>query len=257
MMRVVVITVAGVSSRFNAGMAEKEKCLKAIYSDGDVRDTLLMHLVQKCSYADRIIIVGGYQYNELQKYIKEYMPICLKEKILLVYNRNYNDFASGYSLYLGLEEAFKISQLEDILFCEGDLDVERDSFENVVSSENSVITYHCGAVRADRDVVVYKGGDGRYHYIFNSAHGLLKITDAFTCLYNSGQVWKFTEISELKMANEAFRAKRNTGINLQIIQKYIDSIPQNRIEAIELRRWTNCNTRDDYAHIKAMWKAEN
>ena len=43
-MRAAVITVAGISSRFNEGIEEDKKCLKAIYTEGNTSDTLLSHL---------------------------------------------------------------------------------------------------------------------------------------------------------------------------------------------------------------------
>ena len=70
-MKVAVITVAGISSRFNEGIEEAGRCLKAIYTEGNLSDTLLFHLVKKCSYADRIIVVGGYKFEDLEQYITE------------------------------------------------------------------------------------------------------------------------------------------------------------------------------------------
>ena len=48
-MRAAVITVAGISSRFNEGIEEDKKCLKAIYTEGNTSDTLLSHLSIKPS----------------------------------------------------------------------------------------------------------------------------------------------------------------------------------------------------------------
>ena len=47
-MKVAIITVAGISSRFNEEIEDENKCLKAIYSEGSVKDTLLYHILNKC-----------------------------------------------------------------------------------------------------------------------------------------------------------------------------------------------------------------
>ena len=60
-MKAAIITVAGISSRFNEGVTEDRKELKAIYSENGSQNTLLYHLLLKCSYADKIILVGGYK----------------------------------------------------------------------------------------------------------------------------------------------------------------------------------------------------
>ena len=67
-MKAAIITVAGISSRFNEGVPEDKKELKAIYTEGNEKDTLLYHLLLKCSFADKIIIVGGYKFEDLNKY---------------------------------------------------------------------------------------------------------------------------------------------------------------------------------------------
>ena len=51
-MKVALITVAGISSRFNEGIPEERKVLKAIYSERDGAPTLLSHLVGQCAYAE-------------------------------------------------------------------------------------------------------------------------------------------------------------------------------------------------------------
>ena len=58
-MRAAVITVAGISSRFNEGIEEDKKCLKAIYTEGNTSAKLISQLGRKCRYAYKIIIFGG------------------------------------------------------------------------------------------------------------------------------------------------------------------------------------------------------
>ncbi len=252
-MRIALITAAGISSRFNEGVEENQKRLKAIYTDGDASHTLLARLTDKCSYADRIIVVGGYKYDELKQYVRTKLPAEIRKKIILIYNEFYRELASGYSLYLGLEEAFRHPDLEEILFAEGDLDMDRDSFEAVINLEGTVLTCSYKPIEASRDVVLYRDDKGSYRYIFNCSHGCLKIDDYFSCIYNSGQIWKFADMEALKEANRIFGSGEKDGANLKIIQEYINRIPQEKITVAGLQRWTNCNTRQDYMRIKKGW----
>ena len=57
----------------------------------------------------------------------------------------------------------------------------------------------------------------------------------------------------LGKANRYFKNNIIEDTNLGIIQKYFDLIDNNEIEVIELKRWVNCNTRDDYKIIKEYW----
>lgn len=274
-MKTAVITVAGISSRFNKGIPEAEHVLKAVYYREDMRDTMLFHLLQKCAFADRIVVVGGYRFEELERYIKTLDVQCGEQKMsyrteepdpapaitvadvlqktILVRNDRYEDLASGYSLYAGVEEALKQGSSE-VLFAEGDLDVDDPSFARVVSAERSVLTYNREPVYADRAVVLYRNAEGNYRYAFNAEHGLLSIDEAFSCLLNSGQVWKFTDMNALRKANKAFYNEKKDGTNLYIIQKYLDEgVP---CSLVGFERWINCNTREDYDRITARW-AEN
>lgn len=249
-MKSAVITTAGISSRFNEGVPETEKQLKAIYGGGE--QTLLFHLVQRCMFADRVIVVGGYKFDDLKKYLSGLRPE-VRDKIVLVYNKHYKTLSSGYSLYIGLMEAFKYRS-DEILFVEGDLDVDRNSFDNVIKSKKSVITYNCEPIYANKAVVLYKDGNDRYRYAFNSSHGMLKIEEPFSCILNSGQIWKFIDMEKLKMASDKFFSEEKDGTNLLIIQDYFDRVTE--ADLIGLKRWTNCNTRKDYEQIVSYWEEE-
>ncbi|MGI5102626.1 DUF6564 domain-containing protein [Treponema vincentii] len=255
-MLVAIITVAGVSSRFNQDIAEKDKVLKCIYYEKNRDDTLLKHLLDKCCFADRIIIVGGYQYQSLQAYCSK-LPKRLYDKLELVYNSHFSDLSSGYSLYLGLEKAFSFGRdVTKVLFAEGDLDVDDLSFNRVAESELNVLTYTFLPIYASTSVVLYKNKDNCYKYTFNSRHGLLKIDEDFSCIFNSGQIWKFTDISKLKIASEKFIKNSRDETNLVLIQNYIDLCIQDDFELVGIQKWTNCNTRHDYKNISIYWEAE-
>ena len=129
-MRAAIITVAGISSRFNEGVLEEQKTLKAIYNEHNPHDTLLVHLVEKCAFADRIIVVGGYMFDQLQSFVSVNLQKSFPQ-LVLVRNDHYADLASGYSLYLGITKALDLGA-DELLFVEGDLDIDDESFEKIV-----------------------------------------------------------------------------------------------------------------------------
>ncbi len=249
-MKISIITIAGISSRFNEGIPENEKVLKAVYFEKDNTHTLLYHLLLKCTYADKIVIVSGYKADAINKYL-ETIDEEIREKIIEIYNPHFADYGSGYSLYLGLNESMKYNP-EEILFVEGDLDIDDESFNNVVKSPGSVLTYSFEPIIANKAVVLYVDANNRYRYAFNSNHGLLTIDSPFASIYNSGQVWKFTEMEKLKKAADSFFKENKEDTNLAIIQNYLDE-GVNAV-LVPLKRWTNCNTRDDYKKILGYWE---
>ena len=251
-MRTAIITVAGISSRFNEGVPEDKKELKAIYSENSPQNTLLYHLLSKCSYADKIILVGGYKYESLEAFYRSELASEFPQ-VELVKNYHYEDLASGYSLFLGIRKAMEYNP-DEVLFVEGDLDIDGASFESVIQSQKSVLTYTSEPIYANKAVVLYRNGDGRYKYAFNSAHGLLTIDEPFSCILNSGQTWKFVNSEALKASNDEFEGLEIDGTNLRIIQRYIEKVPADSIELIKFDRWTNCNTKDDYRNILNYWR---
>lgn len=255
-MKVVIITIAGVSSRFNEGISEENKRHKIIYYEKNKEHTLLYHMLTKCLFADKIILVCGYKHNEIRIYCED-LPQEMKDKIVTVYNKHYSDLGSGYSLYLGIkavEEMF--DNISEILFVEGDLDVDMDSFSNVIFSKKNVLTYCSEPIYANKAVILYKDANNHYRYAFNSEHGLLRIGDAFSLLLNSGQIWKFMDLGKLVCAANRFSTDGVNGTNLCIIQNYIEFCNSEDFELISLKRWTNCNTREDYRKIVSYWEGE-
>ena len=223
-MKIAIITVAGISSRFN-----------------------------RVSSYDKIIVVGGFKFDNLAAYMSENVSAELKEKISLCNNDHYDDLSSGYSLYLGVKEALSYDNVDEILFVEGDLDIDDESFSNVVKSQKNVITYNKEPIYSNKAVVLYQNENDDYKYLFNSDHGLLAIEEPFKAIFNSGQTWKFRDDEILERANTYFKNNIIEDTNLGIIQKYFDLVDNDEIEVIELNRWVNCNTRDDYKIIKEYW----
>lgn len=253
-MKIAIITVAGISSRFNKDVSEDEKILKCLYTDESLEDTLIYQMITKTSYADKIIIVGGYKYDDLMDYIADNITKELKEKIILVYNNHFEDLSSGYSLYLGISEALnRFDGIDEILFVEGDLDIDNESFNKVINSKNSVLTTNLEPIYSNKAVVLYQNGEDKYIYAFNSNHGLLSINEPFKAIFNSGQIWKFTDMNLLKIANDNFKEYLITDTNLGIIQKYFDLFDGSP-DIIAFKHWVNCNTRDDYQIIKKYWR---
>ncbi len=268
-MKVAIIAAAGISARFNKDIPEEKKKLKVIFYDNNPKQTLLYNLIDKCSFADRIIVVGGYKFEELEDYLQDDSIIAsdLRNKIKLVKNDHYEDLASGYSFYLGLREALGIASEDtnkaedkipsEILFVEGDLDVDYPSFKMIKESNHSVLSYNFESIYANKAVVLYRNGEGKYKYAFNSSHGLLKIEEAFSVILNSGQIWKFQDCNALREAMIMFGEGKKDGTNLEIIQNYLNKTDYNDIELVPVSRWTNCNTREDYQMIKKYWESDN
>lgn len=255
-MKIVIITVAGISSRFNKDIPDDDKLLKCLYHEGNPQDTLIYRMLQKACYADRIVIVGGYKYDDLVDYINNNLPKDLKDKILTVYNNHFSDLSSGYSLYLGIKESLdNFTDIDEILFVEGDLNIDNESFYNVVESTKNVLTFNYEPIYSNKAVVLYQNEINEYHYLFNSDHGLLSLDEPFKAIFNSGQIWKFKDMELLKIANDNFYENIIEDTNLGIIQKYFNLLENNDdIDIIGLKHWVNCNTRDDYKLIKNYWE---
>lgn len=253
-MKIAIITVAGISSRFNRDVPEKDKVLKCLYWEESPENTLIYQLIEKVSSYDKIIIVGGFKFQDLVAYISENIAQSLKDKIVLFNNDHYDDLSSGYSLYIGIKEALlNFENTDEVLFVEGDLDIDTESFSKVIDSNKNVLTINPNPIYSNKAVVLYQNENNDYKYLFNANHGLLTIEEPFKAIFNSGQIWKFQNIEILKTANDNFEKYLIEDTNLGIIQKYFDLVDNDEIEIIGFKHWVNCNTRDDYKLIKDYW----
>ncbi len=252
-MNIAIITIAGVSSRFNEGVDESVRQLKAIYYEENPHNTLLYHLIKKVEGMDKIILVTGYRHDSVLGYIEKYLPEALKKKIELIYNEHYGDWSSGYSLSLGIKRAVKEKPLS-ILFAEGDLDIDEPSFRKIASSTKDVISYNHQLIQSDKAVVAYQNAEHKVRYVYNKSHGLLTIEEPFTTLFNSGQIWKFFDIDLLELAEKEFEKLKESGTNLEIIGRYFQEKGADEVDLIEINEWVNCNTRDDYREILKKWR---
>ena len=237
-----IITVAGTSTRFRKSIGKD--CLKCIYSEKDEQDTLLMRQLSMCKTFDEIIIVGGYKFSELEAFVNKYLneyPV----KITLVENEHYEDWGSGYSLILGIQEAEKLN-VEKIVFLEGDLFFDSNTFRKIVETNNNVVTVNNDPIEAKKAVAFYINEDGKINYIYDTTHSSLSINEPFLGIYNSGQVWKFLDATKLYKFTSELNQKEIEGTNLVLVQKYFGSLNQNEYQVIRFYDWINCNIVEDY-----------
>ncbi len=241
-MKVLVITVAGSSTRFSRSIGRD--CLKCIYTESSAEDTLLYRLVSMNDAYDRFVIVGGFRYDELVKFIDSSL-VQYKDRISAVRNEKYAEYGSGYSLLLGLEEAMKWNP-DEITFAEGDLALSKEDLDRVYSSKKDVITYNLRTIRSDESVVFYFDSENRPKYVYDTNHKLLSIKEPFRSIYNSGQVWKFKDMAKLKKIIDGMDENGWKDTNLIFINGYFTTQAYDDIELIPLNKWFNCNTVTDY-----------
>ena len=240
-MKVLVITVAGSSTRFSRSIGKD--CLKCIYTEGGVKDTLLYRLLSMNDKYDRYIIVGGYRYDELVSFVNGLSEF--RERISRVRNERYADYGSGYSLLLGLEEAMRFDP-DEITFEEGDLALSKSELDKVFESDKDVITYNLRTIRSDESVVFYFDSEDRPKYVYDTNHKLLEIREPFRSIYNSGQVWKFRDMGRLKDIIDGIDENGKKDTNLIFINTYFNLLSSRDIGLIPLETWVNCNTVSDY-----------
>ena len=247
-MRVFLTTVAGSATRFSESIGKPT--VKCIYNREDPAKTLLNHMLTQAGSYDLFVVVGGFLINELEDYINAVLPSDVSEKVMLVNNEQYAEYGSGWSFYLGLEAALKIydKDITEVLFAEGDLFVDDDSFSSAANATNSVITINSEAIKANKAVALYYDLENVPHYIYDTAHGQLKIDEPFTAIYNSGQIWKFTDIELLTELVMCSNPGRFTGTNLVLINEYFQKLAKNgeTIDIISMKTWINCNTVNDF-----------
>ena len=243
-MRTLIITVAGTATRFNRDTAEPT--LKCLYEIGGYKNTLLYQILDKARDYDEYIIVGGYLYENLQRFVEQSLKE-FKDKIKLVFNPEYSTFGSGYSLILGIQAVSPVST--EVLFVEGDLYFDNKDFEKIKESERAVFTVNHELITAKKAVVVYENIEGRLRYLYDTSHSYLQIPEPFLAIFNSGQVWKFTDISKLSKVLNSLTPNQVKGTNLEIIQGYFGDLSSEEYEMVSFNTWHNCNTVKDYETV--------
>jgi len=245
-LRILVITVAGMSTRFSESIGQTS--VKCLYYENDIKESLLYQLLHRYNAFDRYVIVGGWRFEELQQVLdREYGDLI--DKIVLVNNELYEKYGSGYSLYLGLEAAIKLCP-DEIVFAEGDLYVDQDSFREIADSAKPVVTVNSDPINARKSVVFYYDTQERLHYLYDTGHNLLEIREPFTEIHNSGQIWKFVCDEDFRNAFDSMRAGDWQGTNLVFVQNYFSKMSRDDYKVIRFTRWINCNTIADFRNMQ-------
>ena len=248
-MRVLLLTVAGLSSRFSESVGYS--CLKCIYHGQSAREALLYRMLERHELFDRIVIVGGFKFRELEEFVeREFAGIG--HKLLLVENRHFADYGSGYSFQAGvraLERDGEGMACDELVFAEGDLFVDDESFRAVCMSAKSVMTYTAKPIYADKSVAFYLDMKGKPHYIYDTAHGSLRIDEPFKAVLNSGQVWKFARPNVLRDILDGMSEEELRGTNLAPVNAYFQSMEDGEAQLLGFRKWVNCNTVSDFKEM--------
>ena len=241
-MKSLIITVAGLSSRFNRDF--EQPVLKCLYYEENHRCSLLsMQISRTYYYVDEIVIVGGYKYDDLSIFVSKYIKDN-EHKIKTVYNEHYHDYGSGYSLLKGIEALSKNTNV--VTFIEGDLFFDVESVGDILESPKDVISVNNEPILSNKAVVLYFDANNYPHYIYDTNHSCLEIHEPFTAIYNSGQMWKFTNPTKLRKVCSELTQKQMEGTNLEIVQRYYSDIDSENLEIVRVNKWYNCNTVNDY-----------
>lgn len=250
-MKSLIITVAGMSSRFNRDT--QKDFLKCLYYEDTPANSLLSLLVHNTfDLVDEIVVVGGYKYDDLEQFICAEMK-DVNHKMKLVYNDHYSDYGSGYSLLKGIELVSE--KADEITFIEGDLFFDTDSVEKIFNSKKDVISVNNEPILSNKAVALYFDIHNYPHYIYDTSHSFLKILEPFTAIYNSGQMWKFMNPRRLREICQYLTPEQERGTNLEIIQKYFGAYKSSQLDIVRINLWFNCNTVADYREaIKALSK---
>lgn len=244
-MKALLVTVAGMSTRFSESIGRE--CLKCIYYNNSISESLLYRLLSQPVDFDYYIIVGGYKFEELSYAIDRYFSDW-KDKIVLVKNDYYREKGSGYSLYCGLREAIRL-ECDEVVFAEGDLYIDSDSFVEIGTSDKNVITCNREPIYSNKAVVYYISSDDKIHYLYDTSHKELFISEPFKAIFNSGQVWKFSDKGLIIDSMKAITDEQWSGTNLIFVEQYFSRINIEYVKVISFEKWVNCNTIADYNKI--------
>lgn len=242
--KILIITVAGTSSRFNNSLNSKEPILKCIFYKGHVQHSLLSKFLEFHKHFEKIIIVGGFLFNQLETAIKYFNY----NNIDLVYNDKYNILGSGYSLYIGIQKALEYD-FDEIVFAEGDLYIDKKSFLQIIKAKKDVISINKDAIYANKAVILYTNANGDIRYMYDKSHKALQINEPFIAIFNSGQIWKFYNPSKVRNIIQTYEQNIFQDTNLGFIQKYFDDINIKNCDIITFKKWINCNTINDFNQI--------
>lgn len=246
-MNYAIITVAGMSSRFNAG--SDTDTLKCIYYEEEQKKTLLYSILRKCNWFDKVILVGGYQFSGLLDYVEKYREE-FSFSIQMTFNPHYREHGSGYSLLKGIDVCLEDDKCSSICLIEGDLFFDTEALEHVANTSKSCLTINREPIFSNKAVIVYFNEQNQIKYIYNTEHDLLEIKEPFKAVFNSGQIWKFADMELFKKVIADMSEEQWQGTNLTLVNKYFNELHVKDIDIVYFTEWQNCNTRDDYRKCK-------
>ena len=246
-----VLTSAGVSSRFSRSLGRE--VVKCLYSDGGPEDTILHRQVAAASEMglNPIVVVGGYRFGEVQEFCGRHLAWV--GGLELVKNAEFATTGTLHSLHLGLAAVLGLN-VDAVVFAEGDLLFDIDSFRAVATGRKSVVSACPEPITAERSVALYFTLAGRVRYVYDPDHRQLIIPEPFRSIHNSAQVWKFHDLELLRMLGRGVGRERFDETNLGFIQEYFRTVEPDNIELVMFKDWFNCNTITDYrdalAHLR-------
>lgn len=250
-MKTLIITVAGTATRFNQDT--ETDTLKCLYYKGEPRYSLLYQILDKSRDFDKYIIVGGYLFGKLINFVEEFLSE-FRPKIELVYNSYYKTYGSGYSLLKGIEAI--TDNCGEVVFVEGDLFYDAYSFKRVLDTSRDTITVNSEFITSQKAVALYADMRGYIHYLYDTQHHELCISEPFQAIYNSAQIWKFLSLEKLRSVIASLTPVQLQGTNLEIIQGYFGDISLDMLELVPIKIWVNCNTVSDYNMVYSLIKDE-
>lgn len=237
-MKSAIITLAGSSSRFSKSVGYD--CHKSVFEIEN--KTILseqLNLLKELKY-DEIIIVTGYMSLDIQEYVKKnFFDLPVK----FAYNIHFQDFGSCYSLILGIKNVSE--NADSLVFIEGDLIFDKESFKLIDSVDDDVITANPKLIEAKTAVAFYLNANNELKYLYDTSHNELLISEPFKKIGNSGQVWKFKNVGKLKKVIEEYKIEEFKGTNLVPINDYYKAENCEKLRIITFNEWFNCNTIDD------------
>lgn len=243
-----LITCAGQATRFKESGGNTHKSIFSI--DGDICKSPLGIMCQYAKFIERTpVIVTGFMTDEIDDALSE-LSSKLEIRIYSTYNEHYSDLGSNESLICGLQFIMQNFDYDDydIMFAEGDLMVDFDTFREIANSQNCVVTTNGNSIiNMNKAVVVYQNVHGTYKWAYDLAHKSVSITDA-RWLAESGQIWKF-KISDydLFVILDGLIAKDHKDTNLNMIYKIFATLSEfSDIDIKTFKQWFNVNTVNDY-----------
>ncbi|MCI8856659.1 MAG: licC domain protein [Clostridiaceae bacterium] len=245
-MRIFLTTVAGSSSRFSASLGRE--ALKCIYYETDPQKTLLFRQLQMAGAYDRLVVVGGYRFEELAGYLERYLSGDIKQKLLLVHNEEYAEYGSGWSFLKGIRAVQALGP-EEILFAEGDLAFGQEDFCRIEAAPGDVVTFTQGPIDARTSVAGYLSPDGRVHYLYDVRHGVLRVEEPFVRMFNSGQIWKFSNPKLLYAVADSLPEQVHQRTNLEMINAYFAGSSTGFPTLAGMGEWINCNTVSEFRAV--------